>query len=168
MGCGSGANLYLLQRDGYAVGGIDYSESLIKVAKEILRGEDLRELVCDEAIHADTDIIYDATFSNSVFSYFESDEYARDVLTRMCRKSRYSMGLIDVHDVEKKEEFVAYRKEIIKDYEERYRDLPKRFYSRQFFRVWASDNNCDVKFYDCDIDGYWNSEFVFDVYFYKR
>ena len=34
VGCGAGANLYLFARDGYTVGGLDYSSTLIDIAKK--------------------------------------------------------------------------------------------------------------------------------------
>ena len=33
VGCGAGANLYLLQRAGITVGGTDYAESLVAIAR---------------------------------------------------------------------------------------------------------------------------------------
>lgn len=36
VGCGSGANLYLMQRRGISVGGIDYSEKLVSTAAKVL------------------------------------------------------------------------------------------------------------------------------------
>lgn len=80
VGCGAGPNLYLYQQDGLHVGGIDYSHSLIDIAKTVLK--DLVELICDEAIHLPDTITYDAVLSNSVFSYFDSYEYAETVLER--------------------------------------------------------------------------------------
>lgn len=38
VGCGSGANLYLLKNRGIQVGGIDYSRSLVDTAKKIVGG----------------------------------------------------------------------------------------------------------------------------------
>lgn len=50
----------------------------------------------------------------------------------MYEKSNYSIGILDIHDVDCEEEFVAYRKSVIENYEERYKDLPKLFYDKHF------------------------------------
>lgn len=42
-------------------------------------------------------------------------------------------GKVLIHDSTKKDAFIAYRKNIIEDYEERYKDLPKFFYEKAFF-----------------------------------
>ena len=48
VGCGSGANLYLLQNRGMKVGGIDYSDSLSNIARQIVT--DRGSIRTDEAI----------------------------------------------------------------------------------------------------------------------
>lgn len=146
-------------------GGLDYSEGLIESAKRVLKTTDL---ICDEAKNLCIEKKYDAVFSNSVFSYFESEEYAGEVLKRMYEKANYSIGLIDIHDVRKKEAFIEYRKANVKDYEERYRNLPKFFYRRSFFTDFAEENDCRISFTDSNVEGYWNNEFVFSCFFYKR
>ena len=85
VGCGAGANLYLLQRDGIAVGGTDYSAALVEAARGVLPGA--RELTCGEADAFDTTLTYDAALPNSVFSYFPDEAFAERVLTRMLEKA---------------------------------------------------------------------------------
>lgn len=165
VGCGSGANLYLYERAGLKTGGIDYSSSLIECARKVLRSE---ELLCMEARDLPTDKKYDAVFSNSVFSYFEDEAYAREVLEKMYVKTNCSMGLIDIHDIQKKEAFESYRRKNVENYEERYKDLPKFFYKREFFTTFASEHNMDISFSESTVEGYWNNDFVFSCYLYKR
>lgn len=165
VGCGSGANLYLFECDGISCGGLDYSENLIKSASQVLTSDDL---TCAEAINMKTDIKYDAVLSNSVFSYFPDETYALSVLEKMYQKARHSIGIIDIHDIDKKEAFITYRKDSIKDYEERYKNLPKLFYSKKFFIDFASENGMDIKFSISDVDNYWNNNFVFNCYMYKK
>ena len=52
----------------------------------------------------------------------------------MYQKTAYSIGVIDIHDIEKREAFFAYRMTISPDYEERYKNLPKLFYKKEFFK----------------------------------
>ncbi len=165
VGCGSGANLYLFEQDGVRCGGIDYSQGLIGSARKVLKSEDL---LCDEAVNLPIDIIYDSVFSMGVFSYFENEDYAYAVLEKMCKKARHSIGLMDIHDIEKRDNFIAYRKKNTKDYEERYKDLPKHFYSKDFFLDFAFQHDMDIKFTSYDLDNYWNNDFVFNCYMYKR
>lgn len=165
VGCGSGANLYVYEQAGIKTGGIDYSTGLIDSAKKVLHSD---ELICDEAINLPTDRKYDAVLSNSVFSYFENEEYARSVLEKMFQKTKRSIGLVDIHDIEKKEGFMAYRKKCVENYEERYKELPKFFYSRKFFEEFALEHDMEILFSESKVEGYWNNDFVFSCYMYKR
>lgn len=54
VGCGSGANLYVFIKQGYQVGGLDYSGALIEVAKQIVNKP--LELYCEYAKEMDTAI----------------------------------------------------------------------------------------------------------------
>lgn len=169
VGCGSGADLFLLADKGYKIGGMDYSSAQIAIAEKILkRDHNVQELICDEAINVPVDIKYDAVFSNSVFSYFQDEAYAAAVMDRISEKTRFAFGIIDVHDVEKKEQFEEFRKASVENYEERYKELKKLFYSKEFFLEWAKRADFDIEFYDSDVEGYWNSEYVFDVYLYRK
>lgn len=166
VGCGCGANLYLFQNDGMKVGGIDYSEMEIKIANMVLKNP--IELICDEASNISTEIKYDAVLSNSVFSYFEGYEYAMNVLEAMYQKANYSIGILDVHDIDKKDAFVVYRKKIIADYEERYKELPKFFYSKKFFLEFAEKHDMSIRISKPDMKGYWNNDYVFNCFMIKN
>lgn len=166
VGCGCGANLYLFQNDGYQVGGMDYSAQLIAIAGRVLKNP--VELVCEEAVNLSWDVKYDAVLANSVFSYFDSYEYAQKVLEAMYHKANQSIGIIDIHDAEKKQEFVRFRKGIYQDYEERYDGLQKLFYDKSFFLDFAQKHNMSIKFTRPDMKEYWNNEFVFNCFLRKR
>lgn len=149
---------------------MDYSSKQIEIARKVFaddRQHNVKELVCDEASNLSTDIQYDAVFANSVFSYFPNEEYAETVLNKMLVKTKLSIGLIDIHNIEMENEFEEYRRKIVEDYEIKYKDLKKIFYRKDFFLEWAKKNNCGIEFYDSDVEGYWNNQFVFDVYIYK-
>ena len=166
VGCGSGPFLLMFQKDGFRVGGCDYSSSLIDVAKKVLSHP--VELYCGEAVDIDPDVKYDSVMSNSVFEYFESDEYAEKVMQKMLEKAEYSIGILDVHDAEKKDEYLQYRRSIIQNYDERYKNLDKKFFNKSFFERFAKKNQVMIEFRETNIRGYWNNEFVYDVYMYKR
>lgn len=165
VGCGSGANLFLFENDGIECGGIDYSEALVDIAKNVLRSHDI---TCDEAVHTPIDKSYDAILSNSVISYFESTDYAFEVLEKMYAKARYAIGIIDIHDIDKKEAHDAYRKATVEDYEEKYEGLPKLFYSKSSFYDFAQKHNMDIVIMESKVEGYWNNDFVFNCFLYKK
>ena len=166
VGCGAGANLYLLARSGIAVGGTDYARPLVELARSVLPAA--RELTCGEADAFDTTIKYDAALSNSVFSYFPDEAFAARVLTRMLKKTVGAIGLIDIHDADKEEEFLAYRRAAIPDYDERYKGLGKLFYRRSFFEDFARAHDLRIEFPAIEMEGYWNTPFVFHVFLYRK
>ena len=168
VGCGSGANLYLFRQDGIRIGGLDYSKTLIQIMKKAFKDENLEECICDEADKLPVGIKYDAVFSNSVFSYFPDYDYACRVLKKMTEKARSCIGLLDIHDMKKKEAFCEYRKETIPNYEEKYKGLPKLFYEKEFFSDYAMAHNMRVEFFESRMEGYWNNEFVFHCFLYKQ
>lgn len=165
VGCGSGANLFLLECDGIACGGTDYSESLLGCAKQVLRTADLR---CDEACELPVEPNYDAVISVSVFGYFTDEGYAEAVLEKMLEKARYSLGILELADKAKEDAYTAYRKQIIPNYEERYKGLPRQFYSKEFFEDFARRHGMDIVITPVNMKDYWNSQFYFDCYLYKR
>lgn len=166
VGCGCGANLYLFQQDGIEIGGADYSGAEIEIAEQVLNNP--IELICDEAINISSDVKYDAVLSNSVFSYFESYDYAQKVLETIYHKANYSIGIIDIHDADKKDAFIEYRKSIIDDYEERYKELPKFFYNKLFFLEFAEKHDMSIRFSKPNMMGYWNNDFDFDCFMIKK
>ena len=167
VGCGCGANLYMFQRDGIIVGGMDYSQKLIEILQSVISGNTLRECICGEAVDMPTEIKYDAILSNSVFSYFPDFAYAEEVLEKIFIKARHSIALLDVHDAEKKDEFIAYRIKSTENYEERYKDLPKLFYPQKLFQNFAAKHNLRIEFCSSKVEGYWNNDFIYNVYMYK-
>lgn len=126
------------------------------------------ELYEAEAINMDVSEKYTAVFANSVFSYFNDYEYARTVLGKMLEKTEYSIGILDIHDVDKKEDFLAYRRMLTPDYDKKYENLDKLFYTKSFFINFAEENDLNIKICKSDLEGYWNNPFLFNVYLYKN
>lgn len=167
VGCGSGPNLLMAQNGGIKrIGGMDYSESMITTAKKIL--SNCEELYCDEAVCMKTDIKYDAVIANSVFSYFPDCAYAEKVLSRMLVKCNNAIGILDIHDSRKKEQFLACRRAIAEDYDTRYEGLDKLFYEKEFFLDFAERHELNIKFVLSDIKGYWNNDFIFNCYMFQN
>lgn len=164
FGCGSGANLLLFERDGFTCGGLDFSEPLTGIAMRVLKTRDIK---CDEAINAEVEPKYDCALSNSVISYFTDTDYTRGVLEKMYQKTNYSIGLVDIHDIEKKDEFTAYRRKNIENYDEKYGNLHKLFYSKDFFADFAREHGLKIEFSESVVENYWNNDFVFNCFMYK-
>lgn len=165
VGCGSGANLFLLEGEGITCGGIDYSPKMLNSAKQILHAADL---LCADASALPTEPVYDAVISVSVFGYFADRDYAETVLEKMYRKARHSIGVLDVADVEQREAYLNYRRQSIPDYEKRYKGLPRLFFSKEFFTDFAHAHDMGIEIYPVRLQNYWNSQFYFDCYLYKR
>ena len=166
VGCGSGANLFLLSKEGISVGGMDYSENLLQIARGVLSGK-IIECLHDEAKNLPVDIKYDAVFSNSVFAYFEDLSYAHTVLEKMWIKSKRSVGIIDVYDESLKEECIRHRRAFIKDYDLKYKDLPKMFFPRTFFEKFAEEHNARILFTPNNLEGYENAPYTYNCFLYK-
>lgn len=166
VGCGSGANLYFFRKDGFKVGGLDYAENLLAVAKEVIGEKNFIECIVGEAIDLPIEIKYDAVFSIGVFYYFPDLNYAQKVLDRMVAKARFSIG-IRVLNAETKEDYLKYRREHVKNYDELYKNLPKLFISKDFFREYAMKNNLLIKFTKSHGVS-WNQPFAFDCFLYKK
>ena len=168
VGCGSGANLYFFHKDGFQVGGSDYAENLLDVAKKVIGAKNFVECIAGEAADLPTEIKYDAIFAATVFYYFPDINYAEKVLERMVAKSRHSIGIIRMLNEDTKEEYIKYRREHTKNYDELYKNLPKLFISKKFFEDFAARNDLEIKFDQHHMEGFWNEPFNFNCFLYKK
>lgn len=167
VGCGSGVNLYMFQKylENVTVGGVDYSEALIKIASKVLRSSDIK---CGEAIHMDCDLKYDVVISDGVFPYFPTCQYSEAVLQKMFQKANYLIIINEIHDFDKKEECIQFRRQMIDNYDKKYEGLDKTFLPQKMFYDFADKNNCDIKFTKNRNPAYWNSDFIYNCYIYKH
>lgn len=147
---------------------MDYAENLVAIARKVIGAENLVECISGEAINLPTDIKYDAVFSAGVFLYFPDLSYVEKVLDRMVVKANRSIGILRMLNAETKDAYIKYRREHTKNYDELYKDLPKIFISKDFFREYATRNNLKIKFDQCHIEGFWNEPFNFDCFMYKN
>ena len=167
VGCGAGAHLYLFARDGFTVGGLDYSAALIDIAKKVLPAEKVSELICAGADELPTAKTFDAVISNSVFSYFDDLDYARRVLEKMFIKSRRSIAVLDIFDADFETELMAERRRTIANYDELYKDLPKKFYPRKFFEDFAARHGLKISFAANELENYVNAPFTYHCFMEK-
>lgn len=165
IGCGSGANLYLLQQRGIVVGGIDYSENLAQIAGRIL-GKD-SSIMVGEAVNVPVDEKYDVVFSEGVFAYFPDEQYGLSVLEKMYEKARKALVAIEIFDQSLREECECHRREMVSDYDERYAGLGKTYYSKEMFRDFAERHHCAIEFGTENNPYFWNSSYLFNCCLYK-
>ena len=165
VGCGSGVNLYLFQNriKDAVLGGIDYSQGLLDIAQSILISQDL---ICGSADTIDEEGKYDIVMADSVFQYFGSHEYAKSVLHKMIRKSNKAVYISEIHDIEMQEEWLAYRRKSMENYDQIYEGLDKLFYSRDWFSNIARKNNRQAVFTKGENPEYWNSKYVFNCFIF--
>ena len=115
-----------------------------------------------------TEIKYGAVFAGGVLPYFSNLNYVEKTLNRMVVKTKYSVGLLRLLDAASKEDYLKYRREHTKNYDELYKNLSKLFISKDFLREYAAKNNLSIKFSKHHMEGFWNEPFNFDCFLYKR
>jgi trans-aconitate methyltransferase len=166
IGCGSGAFLYLWFREGHRVGGVDYSENLVSLANQVMKGMDFR---VSEAIHVDTDEKFDIVVSNGVFHYFRDYAYAKEVVEKMMKKAKKTVAILEIPDLALKEESEKTRRAALPEgeYDRKYRGLNHLHYEREWFTRFSDTFGCSIEIFDQEIKEYANSRFRFNVVFKK-
>lgn len=163
IGCGSGVNLFLFsnRNEKIKVGGIDYSEGLINLARKVVSSDDL---ICGEAKDIDTEIKYDLVMAESVFQYFTDIEYAEDVLRKMISKSNTITYLGEIHDATLQEEWLENRRKNTKDHDKIYQGLDKMFYRKEWIEKIACEYGKKVIYTNVENEEYWNSKYIFNCF----
>jgi len=168
VGCGSGAFLYDLYRQGFEVAGLDRSATLVGHARQAMPEG---QFIQSDAAHLDIRESYDAVLSFSVFLYFPSHSYARQVIEAMVHKARRAVAILDIPDVAKKTAAMARRIETVggeEAYARRYAGLDHQYYDRTWVaQVLIDCGLADVQVADQWIDGYANSEFRFNAWGFR-
>ncbi|MBE0514910.1 class I SAM-dependent methyltransferase [Sulfurimonas sp.] len=166
VGCGSGAFLYKFYENKNDIGGIDYSDKLIDVAKKYMPNGYFE---VNDAQNIETHVKYDYVISNSVFFYFPSYEYAEITLIKMIEKSIKGIAILEVNDLEKKEESIKLRKGYLSDddYAARYKDLEHLYYKKDWFIDIARKYNLKIEIEQQNINNYANNLYRFNVFMYK-
>lgn len=167
VGCGAGAFLYNFHKKGHRVGGLDYSDSLIKIAKKYIKNSCF---TVSEASELVVEPRYDHVISNSVFFYFASLAYAEKVLLKMIAKSNNTVSILEVNDLSTKDAFLQHRKSFLseKEYAIKYRGLGQLFFDKKWFTRIAQSNNLEVVFETQNIRNYSNNSFRYNVFFKKN
>jgi trans-aconitate methyltransferase len=160
VGCGAGAFLFaLLKTWALEIGGLDYSASLIGVAREAIPNGQFQ---VGDARDVSVGTQCDYVISNSVFHYL-SREASSVVLDRMIAKARIAIAILDVPDVSAKTESENLRRSALgpKEYEEKNRGLEHTYYERDWFMQQARARRLSVEIFDGCVPNYLQNQFRF-------
>ncbi|MGB7493653.1 MAG: class I SAM-dependent methyltransferase [Candidatus Acidiferrum sp.] len=163
VGCGAGAYLYEYYKQGFRVGGLDSSATLLKHARDAMpSGEWFHGEACD----LETLTRYDFVVSCGVFHYFPSLQYAQEVLKRMASKATTSVAVLDVPDRERWGDAMAARRSKVgeEEYDRRYKGLKHLYYSKEWFQSELNGlTKSKIQVEDSNA-GWLNSNYRFNVY----
>ncbi len=167
VGCGAGMLLIPLSKSAKKADGVDLSLSLISMLRKA--HPELDVFVAEANSLPFEDESYDKILMHSVFQYFQSINYAHDVvfeLLRVCKKPGI-LFIMDMPDLEKKEECIKYMSKL---HPKKYADkkLQHLFYRKKFFEDMCNKKDLECKIVDQNIKGYDNSRFRFNVLIKKR
>ena len=165
VGCGAGAFLYLPSQHGIEVGGIDYSPSQIEAARRAIPDGNFEVRDADDL---DVSPGVDVTIAFSVFQYFSSLDYARQVIDRMCQKATRAVALFDLPDVELADRALDERQASAGGadaYAERYEGLDHLSYSKEWITTALEEGGLrDVTVGPQTMIGYGNGRFRFNAW----
>jgi len=162
VGCGSGAFVYSLFQKGYRIGGIDYSEVLIELAKSVINN---KNFIVGDALDIDENEKYDFVISHSVFFYFNNLPYAKKVIEKMIKKADKAVAIFDINDITKESDYHKLRMQTMtkEEYENKYQGLKHLFYDKEFFKQIANEHKLEIEIWDQEFEKYNNSKFRFNV-----
>lgn len=161
VGCGSGAFLYSLWRDHHKIGGLDFSNNLLKIAKATLDGGSFEQ---GAAANLKITPKYDHVLSFSVFFYFPNLEYAEKVLLKMLEKAEKTVSLYELPDHYHKIKCEAMRRESIgPTYDEDYKGLQHLYFEKQWFIDFAYKHDLHLTIFDQMIPDYESGKYRFCV-----
>ena len=166
VGCGAGAFLFPMSNSNIEVFGIDYSSSHVELCSNIMPSGIFK--VAEAERIPFENMYFDAIISNSVFQYFESLNYAENVVNEMVRvlKSTGCIALLDINDASKKYEYESIRRARLgnDEYDRLYGSLSHQFYKKEWFETIANYLNVKCVIQDQNIIGYENSKFRYNVF----
>jgi len=170
VGCGAGAMPLPLSKMGINVAGVDYSASLIEVAKRGI--PDLIAHATEACKLPFKNAEFDAVLSFSVFFYFPDYEYAERVLYEVLRVSKKDAKILiaDVSDLSKKEGSERYRRGALSEgeYNRLYSEHTHLYYDKKWFEDFANTNGLFVNIFDQNIEEYGHSPFRFNVLLWRE
>ena len=168
IGCGAGGFLYTIKQiieiNSF---GIDYSKNLINIAKRVIPEGKFLE---DEAINMPFDEKeFDLIFSHSVFQYFSSINYAKEVLMKATSmlKGGGNLCLLDLND-KSKEEYYHFERardySSVEEYKKHYEGLNHLFFDKEELKKYLSALGFeDIQIFPHFSKAYGNRKFRFNI-----
>ena len=161
VGCGSGAFLYNLWKDGYKVGGLDFSQNLIDVATASLKGG---LFIQGEATTLSTIPKYDHVLSFGCVFYFPSLEYVEEVILKMLEKAEKTVSLYELPDKAFQKECESMRRETVgPTYDTEYQGLQHLYFEKQWFLDFAYKHDLHCTIFDQVVPDYESGKYRFCV-----
>ena len=168
IGCGAGCFLYTIKQIiEINCFGIDYSKNLIDIAKRVIPEGKFLE---DEAINMYSDgKEFDLIFSHSVFQYFSSIEYAKEVLMKATSMLKVGgqLCLLDVNDKSKEENYHFERARgysSVEEYQTDYEGLNHLFFDKdELKKYFLSLGFEDIQIFPHSNKAYDNQKFRFNI-----
>ena len=149
IGCGSGAFLIPFYKKKIACVGLDYSKSLLSVAKKVMPNA---KLYLSEAKNLGQlkKYKFDFIFIHSVFQYFDSLKYANKVLHNLkpFLRKETKLFILDVPNHLKKKNWEQDQIRLLgkKVFLKRYKNFKHLFFKIIFFKQFCKKNNFKIKF----------------------
>jgi trans-aconitate methyltransferase len=162
VGCGAGAFIMSLTEEyELTYGGIDYAEGLIKAAKRAMPEGNWEH---GEAKDLSLTPKYDFVISHGVFHYFD-ESYASGVIDKMIDKAKKSIAILEVPDLETKEELESIRRDKLskEEYEKKYKGLEHTYYSKDWFKNKANQLNLNCNIIEGCVPNYAQNDYRFGV-----
>jgi len=174
VGCGSAALLYALNKiNNLQLSGVDYSQSLIKIAKRACPEFDLRVSEANQLPFQDK--VFTRTISQGVFMYFPDEIYAQKVIEEMLRvtKDGGAVSIIDVPDLATRDLSESFREqEAIKEGKKYLTEQSSAFshlyYPKEFFVDIFSSFGLTADIAQQNLTGYGNSSYRYNVVVWKN
>lgn len=169
VGCGAGAFLYPLYEQGIDITGIDYANTSIDVARQMMPEQDFRVGEANQLPFDDNR--FDVTLSSSIFHYFPDLEYADQALQEMQRitKPGGQIAILDVPDLAKRAEAEHYRQGqlTVAEYKRLYAEYTHLYYAQSWFQEIAAQLNLEGALANQNLPRYGNAPYRFNAFFTK-
>lgn len=169
VGCGAGAFLHPFAQKGARITGLDYSPTLVEIAR--------RFLPQGTFVHGEANQLpwpaasFDQVASMGVFLYFRDWAYAEQVLDEMLRvvKPGGRCFVIDINDRAHMTLAEDIRRKNIgaAKYDELYRELRQMYYERDWFHQFAARRGLKYELFDQSLAHYDSAQWRFNFYFEK-
>lgn len=168
VGCGAGAMLLALNGKNIRLAGIDYSASLVALAKQAVPNADIR--VSEAASIPYPDGSFSRLLSHGVFHYFPDEEYSKAAMREMLRVLKKGGGLLisDIPDLEKRDESEMQRRSMAGKEGSNYLtgsqgDYSHLYYGKGFFINFFKSCGLNASILEWAEEGYGNAKFRFHV-----